>query len=105
MSEIIPTATYIIPTHPSTYRSSEQKIAVNRYSDPKPTPGRAKIAIVFAHANGYHKELWGPVLRRVRGMFCDGKAYELEFWSESRGQRHCEREADARKIVSAELAE
>lgn len=81
MSEIIPTATYIIPTHPSTYRSSEQKIVVNRYSDPKPTPGRAKIAVIFAHANGYHKEIWGPVLRRVKDMFRDAETYELEFWS------------------------
>ncbi|RUS32450.1 hypothetical protein BC938DRAFT_475344 [Jimgerdemannia flammicorona] len=54
---------------PSTHRASEQKIVVNRYADPNPSD-RPTIAVVFAHANGYSKEIWHPIMRQLRKIFC-----------------------------------
>ncbi|RUP50663.1 Alpha/beta hydrolase family-domain-containing protein [Jimgerdemannia flammicorona] len=80
MSTIIPTSTYVIPVSPETHRSTEQKLVVNRYVDPA-AKGNSTICFLFCHANGYHKELWHPIMRRLRDNSRDKDRYDLELWA------------------------
>ncbi|KAJ1722197.1 hypothetical protein LPJ53_003371 [Coemansia erecta] len=44
-----------------------QKIVANVYSSPstKTTNGTKRLTVLLAHANGFHKEMWEPTLKRL----------------------------------------
>lgn len=58
-----PTSTHIIPVHPSTDGWEKQKLVVDRHEFPVKSANR-KIAFLFSHSNGFHKESFHPLMKR-----------------------------------------
>ncbi|CAO0793781.1 unnamed protein product [Mucor circinelloides] len=60
-----PTSTHVIPVHPSSAEGwATQKLVVDQHD----FPGRhsnKKVAFLFNHASGFHKEILHPVMRRL----------------------------------------
>ncbi|KAI8145577.1 Alpha/Beta hydrolase protein [Fennellomyces sp. T-0311] len=66
MTRLVPVLTTAIPVHPSTVGSDIQRLAVEKHEFPAPTqPATAKVAFLWSHANGFHKEMLHPLMRRT----------------------------------------
>ncbi|KAI9311191.1 Alpha/Beta hydrolase protein [Dichotomocladium elegans] len=60
-----PTETFVIPVHPSTEGTQVQRLAVEKHVFAAPQqPAEDSIAYVWSHANGFHKEMLHPLMRR-----------------------------------------
>ncbi|KAI9483916.1 MAG: Alpha/Beta hydrolase protein [Benjaminiella poitrasii] len=60
-----PTSTHIIPVHPSTEGANIQKLVVNKHEFPGSRQGsNRKVAFLFSHSNGFHKEAFHPLMSR-----------------------------------------
>ncbi|CEI98162.1 hypothetical protein RMCBS344292_12279 [Rhizopus microsporus] len=71
-----PASTYTIPVHPATEGFDVQKLAVEKHEFPAPAPATQKIAFLFSHSNGFHKESLHPLIRRLKDNLRAMKEYE-----------------------------
>ncbi|KAI8145903.1 hypothetical protein BJV82DRAFT_510853 [Fennellomyces sp. T-0311] len=66
MTRLIPVLTTDIPVHPSTAGSENQRLVVEKHEFPAPVqPHTSKVALLWSHANGFHKEILHPLMRRT----------------------------------------
>ncbi|KAI9492141.1 Alpha/Beta hydrolase protein [Zychaea mexicana] len=65
-SRLIPAQTYEIPVHPSTEGYDVLRIAVEKhtYPAPRPLPANLRIAFLWTHGTGFHKEMMHPIMRQ-----------------------------------------
>ncbi|KAG2237904.1 hypothetical protein INT48_002209 [Thamnidium elegans] len=61
---LVPTSTHIISAHTSTDGSNVQKLVVERHEVPAKVKANKKIAFLFSHSNGFHKESLHPLIKR-----------------------------------------
>jgi hypothetical protein len=61
---LIPTSTHIIPVHPSTDGWEKQKLVVEKHEFAATSNANRKIAFLFSHSNGFHKESFHPLMKR-----------------------------------------
>ncbi|KAG1149588.1 hypothetical protein G6F37_000632 [Rhizopus arrhizus] len=73
---LIPTSTHIIPVHPATDGWDVQKLAVEKHEFPSPATSHQKIAFLFSHSNGFHKEAYHPLIRRFKDQLRSLKEYD-----------------------------
>ena len=70
MARLIPALTKFISVHPSTAGSDIQRLVVEKHSFPAAEPpAKSKVAFVWSHANGFHKEILHPLMRRTLTQF------------------------------------
>ncbi|KAI8145904.1 Alpha/Beta hydrolase protein [Fennellomyces sp. T-0311] len=70
MARLVPALTKFISVHPSTAGSDIQRLVVEKHNFPAPTqPPESKVAFVWSHANGFHKETLHPLMRRTLAQF------------------------------------
>ncbi|KAI9492137.1 Alpha/Beta hydrolase protein [Zychaea mexicana] len=70
MVRLVPALTTDIPVHPGTVGSEDQRLVVEKHEFPAPSqPVKTKIAFVFSHANGFHKEMLHPLMRCTIDQF------------------------------------
>ncbi|KAI8968514.1 Alpha/Beta hydrolase protein [Mycotypha africana] len=70
---LAPTKTLVIPVHPSTFGHDTQKLVVNIHEFPSSVNSsssssskeKKKIAYIFSHSNGFHKEAFHPLMRQL----------------------------------------
>ncbi|KAF7721799.1 hypothetical protein EC973_004124 [Apophysomyces ossiformis] len=55
-----------IPVSPRTEGYKVQQLAVELHRFPAPKARHQKWAFVWSHCNGFHKEIFHPVMRRLR---------------------------------------
>ncbi|KAI9268078.1 Alpha/Beta hydrolase protein [Phascolomyces articulosus] len=64
MARLVPTLTTDIPVSPATPRSDIQRLVVEKHEFAAPTqPVKNRIAFIFSHANGFHKEMLHPLMK------------------------------------------
>ncbi|GAA5802124.1 hypothetical protein HPULCUR_007585 [Helicostylum pulchrum] len=61
---LVPTSTHIISAHKATDGSDVQKLVVERHEVPAKVKANKKVAFLFSHSNGFHKESLHPLIRR-----------------------------------------
>lgn len=61
---LVPTSTHIIPVHTATDGYENQKLVVERHQVPAKTKANKKVAFLFSHSNGFHKESLHPLIKR-----------------------------------------
>lgn len=61
---LVPTSTHIISAHTATDGSGVQKLVVERHEAPAKVKANKKVAFLFSHSNGFHKESLHPLIRR-----------------------------------------
>ncbi|KAI7904316.1 Alpha/Beta hydrolase protein [Cokeromyces recurvatus] len=61
-----PTSTFVIPVHPSTEGADVQKLVVDKheFTSTYSQGAHKKIAFLFSHSNGFHKEAFHPLMKR-----------------------------------------
>ncbi|CAO3703870.1 unnamed protein product [Rhizopus stolonifer] len=66
-----------IPSHPAVEGWDSQKLAIEKHVFPATTASpQQKIVFLFSHANGFHKEIYHPVIRRLLNHLRSLKEYD-----------------------------
>ncbi|KAI9340116.1 Alpha/Beta hydrolase protein [Pilaira anomala] len=73
---LIPTSTHVIPVHSATDGWETQKLAVERHEVPAKTKANRKVAFLFSHSNGFHKESLHPLIKRFIDHLRSLKEYD-----------------------------
>ncbi|OZJ06662.1 hypothetical protein BZG36_00447 [Bifiguratus adelaidae] len=71
--------THTIPVHPKTHKGEQLKLVVNHY--PSTTTAPHTVVCLFAHANGYTKESWIPVIERLKDAWKNRSDSALDIWT------------------------
>ncbi|KAI8888047.1 alpha/beta-hydrolase [Backusella circina FSU 941] len=71
-----PTATRIIPCHRATVGYDSMKIATDLHVFPSVEKADKKIAFLFSHSNGFHKESLHPLMRRLKDHLRSLREYD-----------------------------
>jgi hypothetical protein len=71
-----PTSTHIIPVHPSTDGWENQKLVVDKHEYPAKSNSNRKVAYLFSHSNGFHKESFHPLMKRFVDQLRSLKEYD-----------------------------
>ncbi|KAG2222607.1 hypothetical protein INT45_008726, partial [Circinella minor] len=70
MSRLVPVLTTDIPVSPATPRADIQRLIVEKHEfSPLTQPVNNKIAFIFSHANGFHKEMLHPLMKMTIEAF------------------------------------
>lgn len=65
MPRLIPSEEFTIPVHQSTPGWDTEQLAVEKHAYPAPSnTSQERIAFLWAHANGFSKEMMHPLMRR-----------------------------------------
>ena len=76
MPRLVPTLTTDIPVSPATPLSNVQRLVVEKHEFSAPTqPVNSKIAFIFSHANGFHKEMLHPLMKMTIEAFRKQQQY------------------------------
>lgn len=73
---LVPTSKHNIPVHPSTDGWQKQQLSVERHEYPAKSNTNQKLAFLFSHSNGFHKESLHPLMRRFINHLRSLKEYD-----------------------------
>lgn len=72
-----PTSKYVIPVHPSSTEGwATQKLSVDKHEFPAGKKSNRKVAYLWSHSNGFHKESLHPLMRRFKDHLRSLREYD-----------------------------